>query len=72
MGDTPIASRVFDRWELELPYKRTARVKLAEFDGGLKMVRLIIKEGTRITQVDLDADTATRLAKALEATAKDI
>jgi len=72
MGDTPIATQVFDRWDLELPYKRVANVKLAEFDGGMQMVRLIIREGKRITQVDLDADTAHRLAAALDATAKDI
>lgn len=72
MGDTPIAISVLDRWDVELPYKRKANVKLAEFDGGLQMVRLIIREGKRITQVDLDADTAQRLAQALQATAKDI
>lgn len=72
MGDTPIAVAVHDRWDVELPYKRIANVKVAEFDGGMRMVRLIIREGKRITQVDLDADTAQRLAQALDTTAKDI
>ena len=72
MGDTPIATRVVDRWDLDLPYKRRAHVKVAEFDGGMQMVRLIIREGKRITQVDLDADSATRLADALTSTAKDV
>jgi len=72
MGDTPLATAIHDRWDIELPYKRRAQIKLAEFDGGMKMVRLIIREGKRITQVDLDADTAHRLAQSLDVTAKDI
>jgi hypothetical protein len=40
-------------------------VKQAEFDSGMRMTRLVIKEGTRITQVDLDDETATKLAESL-------
>ena len=51
----------------DLPFRRQARLKRVDFDSGLSMVRLIIKEGTRITQVDLDAASATQLGKALTA-----
>ena len=51
----------------DLPFRRQARLKRVDFDSGLSMVRLIIKEGTRITQVDLDADSAVQLGKALTA-----
>lgn len=50
---------------LDLPYRRTAIVKEVIFDGGMRMTRLIIKEGTRITQVDLDAQAAESLGKTL-------
>jgi len=50
---------------IELPYRRRAIVKEAVFDSGMRMTRLVIKEGTRITQVDLDDETATKLAEAL-------
>ena len=47
---------------LELPFRRKASVRLAEFESGMKMVRLVLREGTRITQVDLDGDSAGQLA----------
>lgn len=46
---------------IDLPYRRTAILREAEFDSGMKMVRLILKEGTRITQVDLDSEAAAEL-----------
>lgn len=46
---------------LELPYRRKAILREVEFDGGMRMVRLVLREGTRITQVDLDGDTARKL-----------
>lgn len=49
----------------DLPFRKQARLKRVDFDSGLSMVRLIIKEGTRITQVDLDASAAAQLGKAL-------
>lgn len=51
---------------LELPYRRTAIVKDVVFDSGMRMTRLIIKEGTRITQVDLDAQAAENLGQVLK------
>ena len=50
---------------LELPYSRKATVREVTFDSGMKMTRLILREGKRITQVDLDGGTARNLAAAL-------
>lgn len=49
----------------ELPYRRTAIIKEVLFDSGMRMTRLIIKEGTRITQVDLDPEAADNIGKTL-------
>lgn len=50
---------------LDLPYSRKANVREVTFPSGMKMTRLILREGKRITQVDLDAETARNLAAAL-------
>ena len=50
---------------LELPYSRKALVREVRFDSGMVMTRLILREGKRITQVDLDAESALALAAAL-------
>jgi len=47
--------------ELELPFRRVARLRQVEFESGMKMVRLILREGNRITQIDMDADSAGAL-----------
>lgn len=49
----------------ELPYSRKAELREIEFEGGMKMLRLILREGRRITQVDLDADSAAALSDAM-------
>lgn len=53
--------------QIALPYSRHATVREVTFDSGMKMTRLILREGKRITQVDLDAETARALADALVA-----
>lgn len=50
---------------LDLPYSRKAQVREVTFESGMKMTRLILREGKRITQVDLDGETARNLAAAL-------
>ena len=50
---------------LDLPYSRKALVREVRFDSGMVMTRLILREGKRITQVDLDAQSALALAAAL-------
>jgi len=49
----------------QLPYSRKAELREVTFDGGMKMLRLILREGRRITQVDLDADSAMALSDAM-------
>lgn len=50
---------------LQLPYTRKAQVREVTYDSGMKMTRLILREGKRITQVDLDGASARALAAAL-------
>ena len=49
----------------ELPYSRKAELREVTFEGGMKMLRLILREGKRITQVDLDPDSAMALSDAM-------
>lgn len=50
---------------IDLPYRRRAIIKEVIFDSGMRMTRLVLKEGTRITQVDLDNETAEQLGSLL-------
>ncbi|HSF92869.1 MAG TPA: hypothetical protein VLA51_11790 [Paracoccaceae bacterium] len=50
---------------LDLPYRRQATLRTVTFDGGMQMLRLVLREGRRITQIDLDADSAKALGAAL-------
>ncbi len=50
---------------LDLPYSRKAVVREVRFESGMVMTRLILREGKRITQVDLDGPSAKALAAAL-------
>ncbi|SDJ25201.1 DUF6967 family protein [Aliiruegeria lutimaris] len=60
-----MADNVTDLTEFELPYRRKAILRKVEFESGMFMVRLILKEGNRITQVDLDSTAAITLGEAL-------
>lgn len=67
-----MTERLTDLAEIDLPYRRKAILKRVDFDSGMAMVRLVIREGTRITQVDLDADTAAGLADAMASAARKL
>lgn len=54
----------------ELPYSRKAELREVAFEGGMTMLRLILREGRRITQVDLDADSALALSDTMAAWVK--
>ncbi len=56
----------------ELPYRRKAAIRRVTFDSGMTMARLVLREGTRITQVDLDAEAALKLGEALVAAAREL
>lgn len=47
--------------ELDLPFGRHAALKNVEFESGLNLLRLTLREGQRITIVDFDAKCAGRL-----------
>ncbi len=49
--------------EFELPFKRQATLKNVDFESGLSMLRLTLREGRRFTVVDLDASSARDLAE---------
>ena len=48
--------------EYDLPYRRRAELREVQFEGGMNMLRLVLREGKRITQVEMDADTARAIA----------
>ena len=54
-----------DRCEIALPYSKRVVLRDVTFDSGMKMTRLVFFEGKRVTQVDLDDDSARALAAAL-------
>ena len=51
-----------DLAEFALPYSRKAELREYTYDSGMKMLRLVLREGKRITQVDMDAETARAMA----------
>lgn len=55
---------------LQAPWAKTIELADVEFDGGFKMIRLRIREGKRITDLELDFETAGALSEKLAAWAK--
>lgn len=51
----------------EAPYRREVRLEEVEFESGMIMLRVIVREGHRITQLDLDAATAKAWGEAMVA-----
>ena len=51
-----------DLAQFALPYSRKAELREYTYDSGMKMLRLVLREGKRITQVEMDADTARAIA----------
>ena len=52
---------------LGAPWGKTLEMREIEYDGGLTMLQVRIREGRRITILDLDTGAATRLGDALAA-----
>ncbi len=48
--------------QFALPYSRRAELREFTYDSGMKMLRLVLREGKRITQVEMDAETARGIA----------
>ena len=51
--------------EIGLPFGRIAIVREVTHESGLRMVRLVLREGRRITQVDFDAVSAKALGEVM-------
>ena len=55
---TPIA-----RWDLA--FSKKANLKDVEYDSGMHLLRMTIREGTRITDVNLHAEAAREIGEAM-------
>ena len=55
---TPLAT-------FDAPYRREVRLEHVVFESGMKMLRVIVREGHRITQLDLDPETARAWGSAM-------
>ena len=64
--------RVSHRAEFELPFGRKAILKNVEFDSGLDLLRLTLRENRRFTLIDLDSDSAEQLGKELLSWANEV
>jgi len=54
-----------------LPFGRRVRLVNVDYHNGLNMLRMIWREGKRITQVDIDPASATAFGNDMLAWAKD-
>lgn len=52
------------------PYGRNVRLEEVHFDSGMRLLRVTIREGLRITVLDIDAETATQWADTMRTWAK--
>ena len=50
---------------IEAPYNRTVWLDEVKFESGMRLMRVTIREGRRITQIDIDAETAAHWGKAM-------
>jgi hypothetical protein len=50
---------------LKAPYGREVRLDDVRFDSGMRLLRVTIREGMRLTVLDLDAETALAWAKTM-------
>lgn len=51
--------------EFEAPWAKTVRLQEVEYEGGMRLLRLRIREGRRFTDLELAPETARRLAESL-------
>ena len=50
---------------LEAPYRREMWLDDVQFESGMRLLRVTIKEGRRFTQLDLDEATADQWGQAM-------
>jgi len=51
--------------DFEAPYGRKLKLEAVDYQSGLRILRLRIREGTRFTILDLDENTARHLGAAM-------
>ncbi|MCW8835480.1 MAG: hypothetical protein OQJ99_03815 [Rhodospirillales bacterium] len=51
--------------DIDAPWGKRVEVMNVEYEGGISLIRLRIRENKRFTIMDLDADTAARLGRTL-------
>lgn len=51
--------------EVEAPYRRKVLLQEATYESGMKLLRMTLREGHRITIVDIDAEAANSIADVL-------
>jgi hypothetical protein len=56
---------VTDLSAYEIPYSRHLRLQNVDYNNGFNMMRMIWREGKRLTIVNLDPDTAAQLGEEL-------
>lgn len=66
----PAYSRVTDLEEFPAPWGRSIRLQEIEYQGGLVMLRVRIREGSRFTDLELAGDDARHLAGLLQSWAE--
>ncbi len=64
-GDDIAAETVTELSEHILPFGRRVRLQSVDYHNGLYMLRMIWREGRRLTIVDIDPDSAATLGQAL-------
>jgi len=55
---------------IEAPFRREVKLDEVAFESGMKLLRIVIREGHRITQLDIDAPTAETWGRTLVAWAR--
>lgn len=63
----PAYSRVTDLEEFQAPWGRQVRLQEIEYQGGMIMLRVRIREGSRFTDLELAGEDARQLAERLSA-----
>ncbi len=56
---------IIDLETIEAPWNKTVTLQEISYEGGMKMLRLRIKEGKRFTDLELDGVTLKRLNQSL-------
>ncbi len=64
--------RVTDLERFDAPWGREIQLQEVEYEGGLKLMRIRIREGRRFTVIELDPDTAERWGAALTSWAAQV